>query len=644
MDPGAAANSLASAKFKADGRAGTFRLAVLGDASGASDAFKADKVAALGGAKLNLMGRVETDDGAALIELLTLDRYISVDRRPGRLALTAKGTLDGALDVDSQLTAGPLAISTNGRVRISPQASPRAELDFKLSNANIRSPRPVTGGRLAELVPVSLATRLALAEGTLRLADIRGTVAGAALGGRLAIGMQRPMTIEGEIDLAAIDLPSAIATGVGVPVRAAGAGADPGMLWPTEPFEQMLGPLSGRVSVKSARVTLTPKLEARDFKGVLHFGESQIALQITEAGVAGGRVTGELIFLRDREGLYRRALASHWSAPMPPSCFPATEQSRGGSGWTLRAEGAGMSAVALVGSLEGGGTFTLENGRVARLDPRAFEIVMRAVDQGLPIEFEPAAGENGFRAGERHLGHRPRRRHRHHCRRSSPPDQCNGRRTRRRARVQWARQSGRQRYRRTAAPVERSRSRRLAERAARNRRGAQGRSQCAQAEHRCHTFASWLALRAVEQQSKKLDVLERRELSVSVTGPADQRQPEQTATQGAPASPPARRRPLRPGCITPASTGAERPKAKTIDRGAGSAGDAAGGHAPPVVVRRAMTMSSRRALKLTPERADWPSPHALRRVALFLRKVDFDRSRARTGGSPMIDCRAGAPN
>ena len=45
-----------------------------------------------------------------------------------------------------------------------------------------------------------------------------------------------------------------------------------------------------------------------------------------------------------------------------------------------------MSAVALMGSLAGSGTFKLENGRVVRLDPAAFDAVMRAVDQGLPID------------------------------------------------------------------------------------------------------------------------------------------------------------------------------------------------------------------------------------------------------------------
>ena len=45
-----------------------------------------------------------------------------------------------------------------------------------------------------------------------------------------------------------------------------------------------------------------------------------------------------------------------------------------------------MSAGALIGSLEGGGRFTLENGKLARLDPAAFEAVIRAVDSGLPID------------------------------------------------------------------------------------------------------------------------------------------------------------------------------------------------------------------------------------------------------------------
>jgi len=64
--------------------------------------------------------------------------------------------------------------------------------------------------------------------------------------------------------------------------------------------------LSGHVVVKSARVTLTPKLAARDVRGVLHFGESQLALQASDGSIAGGRLAGELIFLREGEGTIAR--------------------------------------------------------------------------------------------------------------------------------------------------------------------------------------------------------------------------------------------------------------------------------------------------------------------------------------------------
>ena len=56
--------------IKADGRAGAFRLALLGDLVGASDVLNADGPVDLSTANVNLMGRVETDAGATLTELL----------------------------------------------------------------------------------------------------------------------------------------------------------------------------------------------------------------------------------------------------------------------------------------------------------------------------------------------------------------------------------------------------------------------------------------------------------------------------------------------------------------------------------------------------------------------------------------------
>jgi large subunit ribosomal protein L24 len=46
-------------------------------------------------------------------------------------------------------------------------------------------------------------------------------------------------------------------------------------------------------------------------------------------------------------------------------------------------EGTGLSPAALVGSLSGNGTVSLEDGQFAGLDPKVFDVVARAVDRGL---------------------------------------------------------------------------------------------------------------------------------------------------------------------------------------------------------------------------------------------------------------------
>jgi AsmA-like C-terminal region len=394
VEPSAPGATAANGKFKIVGRAGAFRVALEGDAGAAGDALKLDNLASLTAAKVNVSARLEGEDGAALVELIGLDRFVVADKRPGRLTLTAKGPLDGELAVDGQLAAGSLGISTNGTIRVAGRASPSAALSLKVANANLRSPRPAAPGRPAELLPASANARLTLTDGILGLSDLTGTIAGTTVGGRLAVGMQQqPITIEGDINVGAVDLPAAIAVALGIPAPSAGATVGTGAAangtalgpWPSEPFEQGLPRLSGQVAVKSARLKLTPKLAARDVRAVVRFGESELALQAVDGSIAGGHLGAELTLSRRPEGLTARAsvqLAGVNAAELLPGDGLLT----GKLTLDAAAEGTGMSAVALMGSLAGSGTFRLENGRVVRLDPAAFDTVMRAVDQGLPID------------------------------------------------------------------------------------------------------------------------------------------------------------------------------------------------------------------------------------------------------------------
>jgi large subunit ribosomal protein L24 len=372
------------AKLKLEGRAGALRITLQGDAVAAGDAFKSDILGALAAASVNVSGRVEADDGGLLLELIAADRFIAAEKRPARLLLTAKGALDGDLAVDAQI-AGALNASGNGTMRVLGQGSPTAKLNVKVANANIRSLRRAAPGRPTELLPVSLNARLALTGDSLQLTELGGTVAGTRVAGRISIGIAKPFAVDGDIDLSSADLPAAIAVALGLPGSTAAPGTSSPGLWPAEPFDAEFGPLTGQIAIKSARVTLTPKLAARDVRGVLRFAESELAFQASDGTIAGGRVAADLTFQRRAEGVSARGRINVTGANAA-EILPGNGSLSGRLTFDVSAEGSGMSPVALIGSLGGSGTFMLENGRLAGLDPAAFDTVIRAVDQGLPID------------------------------------------------------------------------------------------------------------------------------------------------------------------------------------------------------------------------------------------------------------------
>jgi large subunit ribosomal protein L24 len=186
-----------------------------------------------------------------------------------------------------------------------------------------------------------------------------------------------------------------------------------------------------------------------------------------------------------------------------------------------------MSPIALIGALEGSGTFTLENGRLARLDPKAFDAIMRAVDQGLPIDanrlrdrtdsalssgvlvLPRAEGAITIAAGQARL--------------SNEMTGDRGSELALNARVNLAESELDARLVLTAAATPATSPPPEITVALKGPVRAPNRSVDVAA------FASWLALRAVEQQSKKLDVLEGRQPSAPLPGAADERPPNRPA-------------------------------------------------------------------------------------------------------------------
>ena len=228
-------------------------------------------------------------------------------------------------------------------------------------------------------MPATVSGQLALADDAIALTDIAGHVANMGIAGRLTIGLAQPRKIDGEFELGGLDVPAALAAMMGMPVSAT-------ELWPSEPFEAgLMGGRAGEIRIKAARAMLVPKLLARDLRATVRFDDSGVVLQGVNAEVGGGRMTAELAARYGAEGLATRGHV-RFAAANAAELLPGDGAFRGQITVDLAAEGSGRSANALIGSLTGNGSFTLQNGTIERLDPAVFDVLLRAVDGGLPTD------------------------------------------------------------------------------------------------------------------------------------------------------------------------------------------------------------------------------------------------------------------
>ena len=330
-------------------------------------------------------GTVDTQEGTSIIKLMSLDRFVAPGKGPAQLKGQIEGPIGGDMTFDVRLTATGLSAQARGSGRISGDRGAKIAGTLRVMDADLRPLRPPGTGSAASL-PLALTSRVAIADGALKLDDIDAKLAGSSVRGHLAADSASPHKIDGMLEADKADLPALIVCATGLPSQTAGADAAWG--WPSDPFPAgALGRFIGTVALKVGRADLLPGVTAREFNTTLRFGLDDIAARDATGNIAGGQFSGQLTLRRKDDGLAVQAKASltgaDASAIVPSSPRPVAT---GILGLTIEMEGAGLSPVALIGSLEGSGKIVLADGRISGLDPRVFDTVNRAVDEGMVIE------------------------------------------------------------------------------------------------------------------------------------------------------------------------------------------------------------------------------------------------------------------
>jgi uncharacterized protein involved in outer membrane biogenesis len=372
-----------AAKLKLDGKIAGIDINL--DAGGSGDI--TDPAAAT----VRLEGRLNAPEARMLAALIGLDALVNADARPARATFTIDGAADRGFKVDGKFAGADVNASAAGTL----SSSGNGVLDVALRAADARLRRRGPGAVPVDLksqVAINVAIDGAIDGATVTLRDLAGKLAGANVKGDLALGIGRPLKIDGRIEADQIDAAELTALFTGTP-RApppARPGRSSPLEWPAEPFAPSAVPaLEGRIEFRAAAAHWAA-LTARQLAGSARFGPTGFSFSDVTGTLAEGRLALDASFHRDAAGIELTSRVKLVNADLPVLLAGALRvPAVGRISLDAEARGQGLSAASLVGSLKGTGTVTVDQVEIAGLDPTAIDAVIGALERDRTLASNP---------------------------------------------------------------------------------------------------------------------------------------------------------------------------------------------------------------------------------------------------------------
>jgi large subunit ribosomal protein L24 len=311
-----------------------------------------------------------SEQGRSLLTLLGLDRAIAAGEGPAQFEgsvtgvwhapLRLKAKMSGAgLDAEAQGTAEPWASEPKANVSLTVRHANFAPLfDLKPSNALAQN--------------ISLSSRVSLAGSKLTFDDLDSVVSGSRLRGRLALTLGEESTVEGEVGLDALDLAPVFALAIGATGRDAAEPLGAGLLkgW------------RGHIAFQALRGALPGGGELRPVSGTVKSDGQSLTFDAIKGSIGGGEATASIDAKPVADGIALNARVQLRGVDGAALRYRGLAMPAGRASMQMTLASQGRSASALTGALSGSGTVTLESAGIAGLNPRAFEVAIRASDAG----------------------------------------------------------------------------------------------------------------------------------------------------------------------------------------------------------------------------------------------------------------------
>ena len=335
-------------------------------------------VAALRGIDLDALRRSEVGidtklsvgQGRSLLVLLGLDRAIAVGEGPAQFEGSVSGVWQGALRLKARISGTGLDAEAQGSAEPWAQDA-KAGVKLNIRNASLA---PLFNLKPAAALAqnLSLSSRVSLGGGRLSFDDLDGAIAGSRLRGRIALTLDDERNVEGEVGLDALDLAPAFTLAIGAAGHDAAEPLNPGLLkgW------------RGRVAFQALRGALPDGIEMRPVSGTVKSDGQSLSFDAIKGGIGGGEASLNIDAKPGANGIVLNARIQLDGVEGASLHYRGLAMPTGRTSLQMTLTSQGRSASALSGALSGSGTVTLESAAIAGLDPRAFDVAIRASDSG----------------------------------------------------------------------------------------------------------------------------------------------------------------------------------------------------------------------------------------------------------------------
>jgi uncharacterized protein involved in outer membrane biogenesis len=325
---------------------------------------------ALARSEIGIESKLSSGQGRSLLVLLGLDRAISAGDGPAQFEATATGVWRAPLRLKTRLSGTDLDVEAQGTAE--PWASePKAAVNLSVRRVNLA---PLLNRDLSDPLArnISLSSRLTLVGSKLTFEDMDSAVGGARIRGHVALNLGDEKSVDGEVGMDTLDLAAAFGLAIGA------AGHDT-----REPLSRgLLQGWRGRLAFQALRGTLPGGAELRPVSGIVKGDGQSLTFDSLKGTLGGGEATAELEAKQTLNGVALNARLQFSGIDGAALHYRALAMPAGRASMQMTLASQGRSASALAGALSGSGSLTLESARIPGLDPRAFDVAIRASDNG----------------------------------------------------------------------------------------------------------------------------------------------------------------------------------------------------------------------------------------------------------------------